>query len=49
MQPSAYDSGMIKSGFLGAILILSAGVLAAQAPPTTYPQLLALFADWRSF
>jgi hypothetical protein len=40
---------MIKSGLLGALLILSAGVLAAQAPPSTYPQLLSLFTDWRAF
>ena len=48
-QSSAYDSGMVKSALLGAILILSAGVLAAQAPASTYPQLVALFADWRAF
>ena len=40
---------MIKYGLLGAILILSAGVLEAQAPPATYQQLLSLFAEWRTF
>jgi len=40
---------MIKYGLPGALLILSAGVLAAQAPPSTYPQLLSVFADWRTF
>lgn len=40
---------MIKYGLLGAILILSAGVLEAQAPASTYQQLLAVFADWRTF
>ncbi len=49
MRSWAYDSRMIKSGLLGAILILSAGVLGAQAPASTYPQLLAVFADWRTF
>ena len=39
----------MKYALLGAILILSAGVLEAQAPPSTYPQLLAVFADWRAF
>lgn len=40
---------MIKYGLLGAILIVSAGVLEAQAPASTYPQLLAVFTDWRAF
>jgi hypothetical protein len=40
---------MMRYGLLGAILILSAGVLEAQAPASTYPQLLAVFADWRTF
>lgn len=40
---------MSKYGLLGVVLILSAGVLGAQAPPSTYPQLLAVFADWRAF
>ena len=40
---------MIKYGLLGTLLILSAGVLSAQAPPATYPQLLSVFADWRAF
>ncbi len=40
---------MIKYGLLGTILLLSAGVLEAQSPPSTYPQLLSVFADWRAF
>jgi hypothetical protein len=40
---------MIKYGLLGAILILSAGVLEAQAPASTYSQLLTVFTDWRTF
>jgi hypothetical protein len=40
---------MIKYGLLGAILILSAGVLEAQAPASTYSQLLTVFTDWRAF
>ncbi|MDP3716650.1 MAG: DUF885 family protein [Acidobacteriota bacterium] len=40
---------MMKYGLLGALLILSAGVLGAQSPASTYPQLLSVFADWRAF
>ncbi len=40
---------MIKYGLLGVVLILSAGVLEAQAPAATYPQLLSLFGEWRTF
>jgi len=40
---------MIKYGLLGTILILSTGVLGAQAPPPSYQQLLSLFAEWRTF
>ncbi len=40
---------MIKYGLLGVVLILSAGALGAQAPASTDPQLLAVFADWRTF
>ena len=42
---------MIKYGLLGAILILSAGVLEAQAPApaSTYSQLLTVFTEWRAF
>ena len=45
----AYDSRMIKYGLLGAIVIAAAGVLDAQAPPSAYPQLLTIFAEWRAF
>ncbi|MDP2388963.1 MAG: DUF885 family protein, partial [Acidobacteriota bacterium] len=43
------DLAMIRYGLLGVVLILSGGVLGAQAPASTYPQLLAVFADWRAF
>lgn len=39
----------MKYGLLGTILILSAAIPGAQAPASTYPQLLAVFADWRTF
>ena len=49
MLSCAYDSRMIKYGLLGAIVIAAAGVLDAQAPPSAYPQLLTIFAEWRAF
>ena len=30
-------------------MVLACGALAAQAPPATYPQLLGLFREWRTF
>ncbi len=39
----------VRVGLLVAVVIGSAGLLAAQAPVSTYPQLLTLFADWRGF
>ena len=49
MLSCAYDSRMIKYGLLGAFVIAAAGVLDAQAPPSAYPQLLTIFAEWRAF
>jgi len=37
------------SGLLAGIVILGSGAIAAQAPPASYQQLLAVFADWRTF
>jgi hypothetical protein len=39
----------VRCGLLGAILLLGASSIDAQAPPASYQQLLALFADWRTF
>ena len=36
-------------GLLAGIVILGSGAISAQAPPASYQQLLAVFADWRTF
>jgi len=37
------------SGLLAGIVVLGSGAIGAQAPPASYQQLLAVFADWRTF
>lgn len=34
---------------LAGLLVLASGALGAQSPASTYPQLLALFSEWRTF
>ncbi len=38
-----------RCGLLAAILVVAGGALAAQVPASTYPQLLRLFGEWRTF
>jgi hypothetical protein len=39
----------VRFGLLGGILLLGVASIDAQAPPPSYQQLLALFAEWRAF
>ncbi|HEX4914976.1 MAG TPA: hypothetical protein VFV51_13505, partial [Vicinamibacterales bacterium] len=39
----------LRCGLLGGILLLAVSSIDAQAPPPSYQQLLAVFAEWRSF
>jgi len=40
---------MSRPGLVAAILLLASAVIGAQPSPPTYQQLLALFAEWRTF
>jgi hypothetical protein len=40
---------MSPYGLLAGILLLASAVIGAQAPSTSYQQLLAVFAEWRAF
>lgn len=39
----------LRCGLLGGILLLAVSSIDAQVPPPSYQQLLAVFAEWRSF
>ena len=45
----SFTPSLSRCGLLAGVLVLACGALAAQAPPSTYPQLLGLFGEWRTF
>ncbi len=49
MTRHSFTPSLARCGLLAGIIVLACGALAAQAPPATYPQLLGLFREWRTF
>jgi len=49
MMRHSFTPSLSRCGLLAGVLVLACGALAAQAPPSTYPQLLGLFGEWRTF
>ena len=45
----SFTPSLSRCGLLAGVLVLACGALAAQAPSSTYPQLLGLFGEWRTF
>lgn len=49
MTRYSFTPSLSRCGPLAIILLLASGALTAQVPVSTYPQLLSLFREWRTF